>query len=158
MSLSESGQSIAGGWLGAYYYDSRIHLPVRFEATFVRLRTTDSVLEPEIERFAGTIMDDENGNGSAIITHGVQQGTFVRFTKVFTPPAPGLFPMLYVGTLSEDKRKITGHWKISVSANRRTRAREITGTWEARRLWHSDVDDTTIAEGATEEIMESLGE
>jgi len=39
MSFSESGQSIAGGWLGAYYFDSRIHLPVRFEATFVLLRT-----------------------------------------------------------------------------------------------------------------------
>ncbi|MBC8135056.1 MAG: hypothetical protein H8F28_04110 [Fibrella sp.] len=135
---SESSHSVAGGWLGAYYFESRTRTPVRFEASFARL--TDA--EGNGERFGGSILDDEGGSGSAVVSHGVQQGNFVRFVKVPNPPAPGLFPANYVGTLSEDGRVITGHWKITLGESRRSRAREIVGTWEARRLWHADESET----------------
>lgn len=133
----ESSLDIAGGWLGAYYYESRTRTPVRFEASFARI--TDEAGNGD--RFGGTILDDEGGSGAAVVSHGVQQGSFVRFVKMPNPPAPGLFPSNYVGTLSEDGRVVTGHWKITLSETRRGRAREIVGTWEARRLWHAGQDD-----------------
>ena len=145
---NESAQSVAGGWLGAYYYESRTRTPVRFEATFIRLTGG----EIGMERFGGSILDDEGGNGSADVSHGVQQGTFVRFVKIHTPPASGLFPVHYVGTLSEDGRILTGHWKMTMSENRRARAREIVGTWEARRLWHEAMSETTQEESSEREL------
>ncbi len=146
---SETSQSVAGGWLGAYYFESRTRTPVRFEASFVRLP------DPEGDgggRFGGSLLDDEGGSGSAVVSHGVQQGSFVRFIKVPNPPAPGLFPANYVGTLSEDGRVLTGHWKITLSETRRGRAREIVGTWEARRLWHAGDDETGQGAEAEREL------
>ncbi|MBC7805881.1 MAG: hypothetical protein H7145_06995 [Akkermansiaceae bacterium] len=145
---SESSHSVAGGWLGAYYYESRTRTPVRFEATFARLTGEQG----SGERFGGSILDDEGGSGSAVVSHGVQQENFVRFVKVPNPPAPGLFPANYVGTLSEDGRVITGHWKITLGESRRGRAREIVGTWEARRLWHASDDETSREAGAESEL------
>lgn len=136
--------SVAGGWLGTYYYDSRLSLPVQFEATFTR----DSGAEGDGERFGGKILDDANGNGEAVIGHGIQQVRFVRFVKTYLQAAPGRYPVSYVGTLSESGLLLNGHWKLSLSATRRARAREVTGTWEARRIWHADESDTAEDEGA----------
>ncbi len=129
---NESVHSVVGGWLGAYYFESRTRTPMQFEATFLRLATGEAA------RFGGSILEDAGGSGGAIVSHGVQQGNFIRFTKLPNPPAPGLFPTNFVGTLSEDGRIIKGHWKTTLSETRRGRAREIVGTWEVRRLWHGD--------------------
>ena len=137
-------KSVAGGWLGTFYYANRTLLPVRFEATFARL----SEKGDGAERFNGSIMDDDGGHGDAQVSQGVQQGTFVRFVKTYTPPMPGLFPVHYVGTLSAEGRLLTGHWKITLVQNRHARAREITGTWEARRRWTADADDAADESGA----------
>lgn len=151
---NETSHSVAGGWLGAYYFESRTRTPVRFEATFARMTSE----EGNGERFSGSILDDEGGSGSAVVLHGVQQGSFVRFVKVPNPPAPGLFPANYVGTLSEDGRVITGHWKVTLSETRRGRAREIVGTWEARRLWHADSEDLSQeAEAEVEREFTTVG-
>lgn len=139
---NETYHSIAGGWLGTYYHAARTMLPVRFEASFVR--QVGGELETGGERFGGSVVDDEGGHDYATVSRGVQQGTFVRFVKTYTPPEPGLFPVSYVGTMSGDGRTLTGHWKIALTESRRARAREVVGTWEARRIW-------TAVEGETEQ-------
>lgn len=153
MSGNETRHSITGGWLGAYYYDNRLRPPVRFEATFTAGPASGhGEVESNVQRFGGSILDDENGNGTAMVTHGIQQGNFVRFVKVYAQPAPGLYPIQYVGTLSEDGRLMSGHWKLTLSESRRARGREITGTWEARRLWHADTNATSESEDARREL------
>ncbi len=144
--------SVAGGWLGAYYYESRVRMPVRFEATFARSNGG----EGGGERFGGTILDDEGGGEAAEVSLGVQQGTFIRFVKIYSPPAPGVFPVHYVGTLSSDGRLMTGHWKIMLGESRRARAREIVGTWEARRSWSPAEDETGGENAAGQEAGQEL--
>ena len=134
--MSASFHSIAGGWLGTFYYASRTLLPVRFEASFVR-----QAGDGDTEQFCGSVVDDDNGDGVAQVAHGVRQAAFIRFTKRYMPPAPGLYPVAYVGTLSADGRLLTGHWKIALAGSRRARARELVGTWDARRVWTADTDD-----------------
>ncbi|MBC8140218.1 MAG: hypothetical protein H7Y38_02115 [Armatimonadetes bacterium] len=149
---SETYHSIAGGWLGTYYYTARTMLPVRFEASFVRQSGGEAV-ESGGERFAGSVIDDDGGHDYATVSRGIQQGTFVRFVKTYAPPEPGLFPVSYVGTMSGDGRTLTGHWKIALTESRRARAREIVGTWEARRIWTAVEGEDAQDAGAGRELV-----
>ena len=55
--MSEENHSIAGGWLGSYYYGKSAPNtpPVRFEATFSLPGSTG--------KFTGKILDDDGGGG-----------------------------------------------------------------------------------------------
>jgi hypothetical protein len=125
-----SGQrdhSILGGWLGTYYYRSHYEMPVRFEATFSPLRDTES-------GFGGTILDDLP-IGEALVTHGLQTGRNVRFTKTYweAPPEYEVGPIHYLGTLTEDGTRVAGIWETQY--RHRGKLRRRTGSWDARRLW-----------------------
>src|SRR5689334_10024354 len=125
---SQDLPSIAGGWLGTYYY--RVahawQPPCRFEATLSPLRSDG--------RFTGTILDD-GPLGIADVT-GTQTGRRVDFTKVYAGPGGGarrLAPIDYEGTLSEDGRSVSGTWRIEAPAPGQSRRPEVHGTWEAHR-------------------------
>ncbi|MES2464736.1 MAG: hypothetical protein V4671_29585 [Armatimonadota bacterium] len=135
----EREHSILGGWLGTYYYRRRQDTPVRFEATFSSLSGNPS-------GFGGTILDDIP-IGEAVVTHGLQTGPNVRFTKTYrqSPPESELGPYRYLGTLSEDGRHITGTWETQF--RHRGKLRRMSGSWDARRLW----------EELEEQESESLG-
>ena len=136
----ERDHSILGGWLGTYYYRSRYEMPVRFEATFSLLRDNPS-------GFSGTILDDIP-IGEAAVTHGLQTGPNVRFTKTYRQPPPEyeVGPIYYLGTLSDDGKRMTGTWETQY--RHRGRLRRMTGNWDARRLW----------EEMEEQEAESLGD
>lgn len=123
----EHDHSVLGGWLGTYYYRSRYEMPVRFEATF-------SLLQDAATGFGGTILDDIP-TGEAVVTHGLQTGPNIRFTKTYRDPPPryGLGPVHYLGTLSEDGKQMTGTWEIQYHHEGKPRRR--TGNWDAHRLW-----------------------
>ncbi|HVK03198.1 MAG TPA: hypothetical protein VM490_06965 [Armatimonadaceae bacterium] len=134
--------SVAGGWLGTYYYDDRTRMPVRFEAT---LR-----LEGEAGRggrFGGTILDDGD-LGEASVHKGVQDGLVVRFTKVYEHANvwQGVVPVRYQGTLSEDGKRMTGNWQLSELHGGVGRRVRIGGTWEARRIWSAEFEEVEIGE------------
>lgn len=114
---------VAGGWLGAYAYDGPMQdqPPVRFEATFLPA--------PGAGRFSGSILD-AGQMGEANVT-GSQTGRKVQFPKQYL--RPGMKPIAYQGTLSEDGRVLTGTWQISAEAQ---------GVWDARRLWSEPAEDT----------------
>jgi hypothetical protein len=125
--------SIAGGWLGTYAYQGP---PTRFEATF-----TPALGEG---RFSGTILDDGR-LGEANAT-GSQTGREVRFVKLYL--RPGMAPVAYQGTLSEDGRTLTGTWRIGADAQ---------GIWDAHRLWSEAADNQTILEEAAETGLVTIG-
>ena len=130
--------SILGGWLGTYYSRNRHEMPVRFEATF-------SPLRDDVTGFGGSILDD-SPSGEAIVTHGRQTGPNVRFTKTYQKPEAGDSPVFYLGTMSDDGKRITGDWEMHI--RRQGKLRRMKGTWDARRMW----------EEATEEQAESAGQ
>ncbi|MBC8101825.1 MAG: hypothetical protein H7Z41_04475 [Cytophagales bacterium] len=119
--------SILGGWLGSYCYRTRHEMPVRFEATFSRARKGE-------HGFGGAILDD-SPLGEAGVSHGLQTGPNVRFTKTYQdPPAEyETAPVHYLGTLSDDGRLVTGTWEMQLRHN--GKIQRTTGRWEARRLW-----------------------
>lgn len=114
----QNTESIGGGWLGTFGYAGRQRgkSPVRFEATLGL---------PDGEgKFAGTILDDEDGGeGEADVTGG-QSGLGVRFSKVYREGRQT--PVFYEGTLAEGGRTMTGTWRIADRAH---------GVWDARRVW-----------------------
>ena len=136
--MSDSqNHSITGGWLGTYHYRGFLasNPPVRFEAT---LTAADA------GRFAGTILDD-GGGGEARAT-GVQTGSQVVFTKVYTGPRHGyVHPVEYEGTLSGDGKTMRGTWHIQAAR----------GVWEARRIWSEEI---CAAQDTTEETKSGVRE
>jgi hypothetical protein len=135
----EREHSILGGWLGTYYYRSKYDMPVRFEATF-------SLPKESASGFGGTILDDIP-IGEAVVSHGLQTGPNIRFTKTYREPPPEyeLGAIHYLGTMSEDGKQITGTWETQYRHKGKLRRR--AGSWEARRLW----------EELEEQEAESLG-
>ena len=145
MSSGADIPSVAGGWLGTYYYEDRTQMPVRFEAT---LRLEGDLAKG---RFGGTILDD-NYLGEADVRKGVQDGRFVRFTKVYlhANARDGVYPVRYQGTLSEDGKVMTGNWQLSELRGGVGRRVRVQGTWEARRLWSAE----SAEEGEPEVVAE----
>jgi hypothetical protein len=125
-----SYHSIAGGWLGTYVYDVRFKTmkPARFEATFTVNGGSDTA-------FSGTILDD-NYLGEAQVD-GVQTGGLVKFTKTYltSKASRGKHSVEYVGTMSEDGRRIAGTWKIAIWLG------VTSGSWEAQRRWAEDAEE-----------------
>ena len=120
---NETHHSIAGGWLGTYYYAARTILPVRFEASFTRQTGGEAGGENNTERFGGSIVDDEGGHDYAAVSRGIQQGTFVRFVKTYTPAdARGCSRWHMSARCRRTGATITGHWKIALTESRRARA------------------------------------
>lgn len=114
----DNTETIGGGWLGTFGYTGRLRgkPPVRFEAT---LSLPDSE-----GKFAGTILDDEDGGvGEADVTGG-QSGLGVRFSKIYREGRQT--PVFYEGTLAKGGRTMTGTWRIADRAH---------GVWDARRVW-----------------------
>jgi len=128
--------SIAGGWLGTYYYDSHRE-PSRFEATFSPLGADG--------RFAGRILDDSL-LGEASANNGVQTGRSISFVKVYIrPPRSHITaPVYYEGTLSEDGKTMAGTWRLTQSTH---------GTWEARRLWFEEAGEEALQESEAAESV-----
>ena len=118
--------TVAGGWLGTYHYNHVSMKPVRFEATFSSPDRTG--------RFPGRILDD-NYLGEASVS-GTQTNRLVVFTKRYLNAHKSTIQ--YEGRISDDGRIMTGSWRV----------RSITGTWEARRLWHEDVNEEREADPA----------
>ena len=139
MSDAIPDHSILGGWLGTYYSRNRHQMPVRFEATF-------SALRDDATGFGGTILDDSS-LGEATVSHGQQTGPNVRFTKTYRKPEVGYgdSPIFYLGTMSDDGKRITGDWEMHIRRQGKLRRRK--GSWDARRMW----------EEAQEEQAESTG-
>jgi hypothetical protein len=121
--------TIAGGWLGTYYYDT-VAERERFEASFITVGSQGD--------FRGQILDD--GPLGEANVEGVQVGVFVTFTKVYVkPPADhATAPVYYEGEMSEDGKRIVGTWRIVEGHS--------TGTWEARRLWFEEVEEESRIE------------
>lgn len=132
-----TAHSVAGGWLGTYYYRGREanQPPCRFEATFREMAERD--------RFDGTILDD-GPLGEADVDKGLQQGRHVRFTKVYREGdlRTGIAPVRYVGTLSEDGKLMHGTWSLAVLRGPTGRRVTASGVWEARRLWSAAEEGT----------------
>jgi hypothetical protein len=127
--------SVAGGWLGTYYFDDGDE-PCRFEATFYESDREGG--------FRGRILDDgELGEANA---EGEQVALTVSFTKAYVrpPDGRGSYPIYYRGEMSEDGKRIAGDWRLDwhEHGHRFTRA----GTWEARRLWFEAVEEDVRAE------------
>jgi hypothetical protein len=150
---SQDSPSIAGGWLGTYYYGGAQawQPPCRFEATFAPLGSDG--------RFTGTILDD--GPLGVANATGRQTGRNVDFTKVYVGPgggASGLAPIEYEGTLSEDGRSVSGTWRIVSPGPGRGRRPQGHGTWEARRRWAEAAEPEAHPEeaGAQLELVGSV--
>jgi hypothetical protein len=142
MSSQHTVHTIAGGWLGTYYYGNTVQTPERFEATFST---------PGREgNFGGRILDD-GVLGEANVIEGVQSGREIAFIKIYVRPPAGheTAPVYYEGTMSEDGKLLTGTWMLHFSS-RRNRTSTLRGTWEARRLW------TEVAEEIRDEEPEAL--
>ena len=118
--------SIAGSWLGTYYYDWPGHDPCAFEANFS--------LSGDEGAFGGRILDDGPLGESNI--EGTQTDAAIQFVKVYIDPPRDSHtsPIHCEGTLSEDGNQITGTWKIPPPPDDPRRDFALTGTWEARRL------------------------
>lgn len=133
---SSENYSIAGGWLGTYYYrgaDSWQE-PTRFEATFA--------IKADQSQFSGTILDD--GPLGEADVEGTQRGRNVHFTKRYR--VENDYKIRYEGTMSEDGKVITGKWIVRGSGGTR-------GTWEAHRLW-SPADETQTQDEETSAYAE----
>lgn len=140
--------SIAGGWLGTYVYEDAGLSPTRFEATFT-MNKPDGLPDGLPDgSFTGTILDDGRF-GEARVENGHQSGRRVRFVKRYRASGRrrgggGAPPINYVGTLSEDGRRVSGTWQIvSRLGGRPLRTR---GTWEARRMWSAEAHPEQQAE------------
>jgi hypothetical protein len=135
--------SIAGGWLGTYYYrgSQAWQEPTRFEASFVQ--------KADGGQFSGTILDD-GPLGEANVS-GTQTGRVVEFTKVYNLQHPfyETAPIVYEGTMAEDGLTITGVWAIRSRSSMLRRSR-VHGVWEAHRLWSAE------EEAQSPEIEENL--
>lgn len=111
-------ETISGGWLGTFVYEGRqsAQPAVRFEATLG---------PPDADgKFAGTILDDEDGGLGEADVSGGQSGLGVRFSKVYREGPRS--PVFYEGTLAEGGRTMAGTWRIADAAR---------GVWDARRVW-----------------------
>ncbi len=151
METGEGGfnHTVAGGWLGSYYYDRDAQPPTRFEATFDAVTTTTGA-------FRGAILDD-GPLGEAVVGDGVQTGRAISFVKTFTKPPRGYVvpPVQYTGEMSEDGRMMTGTWEVAESGRgRRGRKSVVRGLWEARRTWSAEANEET--EGAGELFRREL--
>ena len=137
--------SVAGGWLGTYYYGGRLSWqePVRFEASF-DARSDGS--------FTGKILDDSDLGEAGV--SGSQSALIVKFTKeYYRPPMwSDTAPIDYHGVLSEDGKKITGRWTMSVRRGKQRTSR-LSGEGEARRMWHVD---ESHSEESDEEFMSAV--
>jgi hypothetical protein len=132
---------VAGGWLGTYHYKGRFAPPCRFEMT-LRALTGEAP-----GRFTGTILDD-GPLGEAAVEKGAQDGRHVRFTKVYRSANAhyGVVPIHYVGTLSEDGKRLSGTWKMTTLVGPSGRRVSDTGSWEARRLWGEQAEAASEGE------------
>ena len=115
MGKAGSNHSIAGNWLGQYFYsDGRTGST--FEAVFVEIGI----------HVEGSILDD-NHLGEALVA-----GTFnypeLKFTKKYM--SSRLNPVTYLGTMNGDGTMITGTWWIKAGSEGHDSA---SGTWIARR-------------------------
>ena len=122
-------------------------MPVRFEATFTAARGTSGV-------FRGTILDD-GVLGEAVVSHGLQTGRLVRFTKTYIKSVQGrvLAPVRYQGTLSEDGKVISGTWKLeSWHSGRVVRT---SGHWEAIRRWSESEEIESLSDESQRELSNS---
>ena len=148
--IGTTEHSVAGGWLGTYYYDRKAATePARFEATFSAMARTG--------RFDGKILDD-SALGEARALEGQQSGDSVSFAKVYIKPPRGhaVAPVQYEGTLSEDGKRITGTWRLEYNHPTKRRAVRMNGTWEARRLWYDLQEE--ISEATPERELMLIGE
>lgn len=137
--------SVAGGWLGTYYYSGRLSReePVRFEASFDA--RSDGL-------FTGKILDDSDLGEAGV--SGTQSALVVKFTKeYYRPPVwSDTAPIDYEGVLSEDGKRITGRWTMPLRRGKK-RTYRLRGEWEARRMWHLD---ESHAEGSDEDFLSAV--
>ncbi|GAB4452649.1 MAG: hypothetical protein OHK0029_03970 [Armatimonadaceae bacterium] len=128
--------SIAGGWLGTYYYDSMAER-TRFEASFSRIGVEG--------KFSGRILDD--GPLGEANAEGMQSGLSVVFTKVYIQPPEGhaTYPVQYEGEMSDDGKRITGIWHLTIREPGERR-HTVRGTWEARRIWFGETEEDSRVE------------
>lgn len=142
----QMGPSVAGGWLGTYYYDKTgAGQPVRFEATLQSASTEGS--------FTGTILDDSQ-EGEAGVS-GYQSGLRVKFTKVYMGAAPAARdtgPVEYDGAIEPDGKEMKGTWRLIAGPV------EMRGGWEARRAWSSEQTEIQVpeSESAREEVYAAM--
>ena len=147
---TEALPSIAGGWLGTYYYlgTQRTNQPARFEASFEG---------GAAGQFAGTILDDSRLLGMADV-RGHQIGLIVRFSKVYQKVIPGGRTMRveYEGSFSEDGRVMCGRWRITGPYGLPIPG--AYGTWEAHRAWVAEEEPEALAGRAGEglDVREAL--
>lgn len=115
MGRAESNHTIAGNWLGQYFY-SESDFGSAFEAVFIEIGL----------RVEGSILDDCN-LGEALVT-----GTFsypeLRFTKKYHHS--DLNQVEYSGSMNSDGTMLTGTWWIKGTGEGEE---TTTGTWIARR-------------------------
>lgn len=126
MGKEKNNRSIAGEWLGNYYY-SNSGQSFGFEAVFIE--TNGDV--------QGNILDDGH-LGEARIT-GTYSCPQLNFTKIYRHTEP----VKYEGTLSDDGNCLTGKWHINEACH---------GSWTAYR--QSEDEDEDIIDVEQEEDVE----
>jgi hypothetical protein len=115
MGRAESNHSIAGNWLGQYFYSDGEE-GSSFEAVFIEIGI----------HVEGSILDDCNP-GEALVN-----GTFTYPELKFTKKYHGshLLPVEYSGAMNSDGTMLTGTWWIKATSEAEG---STTGTWIARR-------------------------
>lgn len=138
---TEDLPTIAGGWLGTYYYrgTQMANAPVRFEASF-------SV--SGAGQFAGTIQDDSRTLGTADV-RGLQLGRAVRFSKAYQRVVPGgrTIRVEYEGAFSDNDKALSGTWRAVTVCN--VPIPWAHGTWEARRRWLEEEEPEALHDSDT---------
>jgi hypothetical protein len=137
---------IAGRWTGSYRYDrAKLRTAVGwdktgFEITFISWRD---------DAFVGTVVDDVQtggtaGRGEVVGTVAGDKIAFVKRMPVLTFVAPNgkrvvvtgkpHRPIFYSGTMSADRRSMSGAWRIKLGIGflrwQPVIHLPLTGTWE----------------------------
>ena len=117
---SERRNNITGFWVGRYAYDGGLGTTVQFIATLD---------ESEGAALSGTISEPNHMGAHSKELHafisGNRHGTDVFFAKTYDGASDAAHRVDYYGVLSDEGRRIAGHWTLAGTSGSFEMSREL---------------------------------
>ncbi len=111
---------ISGFWVGHYGYDGSVSADVQFLATLA---------EGAGGGLSGTISEPNHMGMSSkelhAIVSGQRDGSDVFFAKTYDGASDAAHRVDYYGVLSDDRRRIIGHWSLAGASGTFAMSREL---------------------------------
>ena len=139
--MRRSRENLSGFWVGRYAYEGSVAEPVQFLAT----------IEESGGTLSGTISEPNQIGHSSKELHaflsGTREGADVFFAKTYDGASDAAHRVDYFGQVSDDGRRIAGHWLLAGASGSFDMSREILDEDEEAVERVEEVEDANLIPG-----------